>query len=419
MANPSRVDAINAQIAANGGVAPSAGGSAALSAAAGASGNPHDAPSYNPATDLTSSIYTRPITPAALTEPVAPVKLPDPPVPTNQNGTIAGMLATLGQVKDGLLTLTPTTNADTPSTAETTFKDYLKNLVAPPSTADLYQKAEADAGIVQKQQKVQEFTNTLNGIVAKANADQLSVTGQGRGIPEAIIGGQQAQISKEAAIASLPVAAQLAAAQGDLKLAQDHLATYFSLVKEDAANMTAYKNKLVDAVYNFADKQDQRALDAKKTKDTEAFTLMVNNLDFAQTISSKAIENGQPTIASKITALDPKSPTYRSDISALEKLIKVAPSSGSKTVEERKASAVALFQSRFVPGAKLPSGIPVLDSSNKMTPEAWNSAIADAPNQGLDRESFIKQFGYLIYNGKDVSGLYGLTPTEKKLVTGQ
>ncbi len=93
---------------------------------------------------------------------------------------------------------------------------------------------------------------------------------------------------------------------------------------------------------------------------------------------------------------------------------------GAGTIGERKAQAISEFSTAFVPGATLPSGIPVLDSDGFMTPEAWKAAITDAPAEGLTREEFIEEFGYLITtpDGK-VSPKYGLTPIEIKLITGE
>ena len=84
---------------------------------------------------------------------------------------------------------------------------------------------------------------------------------------------------------------------------------------------------------------------------------------------------------------------------------------------DREDNAISSFASAFVAGATLANGIPILDSSGWVTPEAWKAAIADAPKEGLTRDKFIKDFGYLLFvDGKEVDPKYGLTPQEKKLV---
>lgn len=87
------------------------------------------------------------------------------------------------------------------------------------------------------------------------------------------------------------------------------------------------------------------------------------------------------------------------------------------TLEERTASALSAYASKFVPGAKLPSGIPVLDVEGFLTPEAFKAAIADAVSNGITRQKFLEQFGsYIVGADGKVSSRYGLTPAEMKLI---
>ncbi len=273
-----------------------------------------------------------PVGPATITSantaPSPTVQLPSP-APTSSTGTNAmtllaglGASATAPGSTPGSTTTPPATQTPT-TTPESTLQAYLKSLTPPPDTASLYKKAEKDAGIQEKQNLVNTYTNQINAITAKATADKLSVTGQGRGIPEAIIGGQQAQIDKEAAIQALPIAAQLSAAQGDLATAQTHLSTLFTLYSQDAKNQAEYKNKLVTAVYDFADKQQQKQLDDLKTKNSQDFQMKTNTLNYAQSLATAAINNGQPSVASALMRLDPNSPDYASNVAAMAKNIVV------------------------------------------------------------------------------------------------
>jgi len=131
--------------------------------------------------------------------------------------------------------------------ADNNYADIFKQLTDAedknkiPSSADAYNRAQRETGILQAQQNVSNLTGTLNGIVAQGQANQLSLVGQGRGIPEAIIGGQQAQIARETAIQALPVSAQLNAAQGNLEMAQANVETLFKIYSDDATN--AYNRK--------------------------------------------------------------------------------------------------------------------------------------------------------------------------------
>lgn len=148
-----------------------------------------------------------------------------------------------------------------------------------------FQQAEQE--VLQAKQRQRDVSNRITTIVNKANADALSLTGQGRGIPEAIIGGQQAQIYKEAAIQALPLQAQLAAAQGDTQAAEDHRTQLLGILKESVDNNFQYKQTLFTAVYNQANDKQKAQLTA----------LAKSNEDLAKTQNDTlalAVQNGAP-----------------------------------------------------------------------------------------------------------------------------
>ncbi len=197
------------------------------------------------------------------------------------------------------------------------LRSYLGLQAPPPNTSDIYNSLPEKTTFENAQQNVSNLTAQLNTITAKSQADQLSVTGQGRGVPEAIIGGQQAEIAKEAAINALPVQAQLAAAQGNLQLAQDHLDTVFKLRAADAQSQYEYQTKLVDSVFDFANKSEQRRLDDLKATTASNLSRVNNSLNFAQSLSANATKNGQVDIAAALTKLappDPSSNTFSQDL---------------------------------------------------------------------------------------------------------
>jgi hypothetical protein len=189
--------------------------------------------------------------------------------------------------------------------SEDFFKQYLDQLQEnePPDSAALYEKAQRESGIMEARQNVNNFQAQLNTITAQAEADQLSVTGQGRGITEPIILGQQAQIAREAAIKALPIAAQLSAAQGNLQLAEQHLETRFSLMKQDAQNRWEYKNKLFGAVYEFATAQEKKRIDQLKTEDDRQYEEHQDFLDVQNKLLLSAVTQNAPrAIVNAITS---------------------------------------------------------------------------------------------------------------------
>lgn len=249
---------------------------------------------------------------------VKPINLPEPPIQKDVGnlafGNMAGLTnpsAGIMQDANGLLTVAPQTGGD--GTLDI-MKSWLQTQEAPPNTADIYSREQRRLGINDKRQEVQNYTNQLNSIVSKAKADTLAVTGQGRGIPEVIIGGQQAQINKEAAIAALPVQAQLAAAQGNLEMAEQQLNTIFNLKVQDAKAQYDYKNKIIDTVMGFATKAEERRLQEKKEANNRQFEQEENNLSLMNDWSMRAIENGQSSLVTAINNLDPKSPTFQQDL---------------------------------------------------------------------------------------------------------
>jgi hypothetical protein len=299
------------------------------------------------------------------TNPNTGISLPAP-TPTGGLGSstmtqLSGIAASARALQDSL----NAKSADGTTSADSDFQTYLKSLTAPPKTADIYSAARAASGVDADQQAVNSYSAQLAAITAKAQADKLSLTGTGRGIPEAIIGGQQAEIDKEAAIQALPISAQLSAAQGNLKIAQDNLDTLFKLRSEDATNAAAYQNKLVDAVYNFADAKQKTALEALKTKNAQNFSLLTNNLNYAQLVATAATQNSQPGIAAQLMKLDPNDPNYRQNIGFLEGGIHVAQKDTSTTDKKLTASEVISLNGTY--DVVIPLG---------STPEQANAIIA-------------------------------------------
>lgn len=93
------------------------------------------------------------------------------------------------------------------------------------------------------------------------------------------------------------------------------------------------------------------------------------------------------------------------------------PGGGKGTETERVTAAVAAFEAKIVPGAKLADGTAILDANEKITPAAWKALIKGAPEYGMTRAKFIEEFGYLIPD-RNISD-YGLTVPEADIVLGK
>lgn len=206
---------------------------------------------------------------------------------------------------------------DVEKASQDNFQSYLDRLAPPPSSADAYNKAQRESGVMQKQQLVTDLTGKLNSIVSQGQQNQLNVVGQGRGIPEAIIGGQQAQFARETAIQALPVQAQLSAAQGDLDAAEEHLNTLFKIYSDDATNEYNYKKGINEAIYNFTDKKNQEKLKEIQIGQDRAYQEKRDSIKEQQDYAQMALSNNQGSLSASISRLNVNSPTYKEDLSKL------------------------------------------------------------------------------------------------------
>jgi hypothetical protein len=271
------------------------------------------------------------------------INIPNAPTSVNlgnlissNNTKLAGILSSSGITQDsnGLFNTSGTNTSGTASRMNT----LAQTLSLMPKKDNLYSNPDIvnqNNAIEQKKQTLNTLTGNLNAIVSKAQADVLSVTGQGRGIPEAIIGGQQAQINKEAAIAALPVQAQIAVAQGDLQMAQEHLDTLIKIKSEDINNDYNYKMSVYSSIKDFVNKEQDIQLEAQKTAETRAYNEKMDNLKQIDSWQQTASKTGQGYLISSFAKLDPASPTFKSDISNI--ISKVQDPSVKLDLEMKKA----------------------------------------------------------------------------------
>jgi len=221
----------------------------------------------------------------------------------------------------------------TESEFQKTFDDLMKKFEENQgqSKEDVNAQLEKDYQLAEKEKAARLVSDKIKAINAKADASQLSLIGQGRGIPEAIIGGQQAQIAREAAIAVLPLSAEYAARKGDLDAARDSIDRLYKIKVADIDAKTEHQNKVIEMTMNFADKKTQRKLEAIKLKNQyqrEDLKELIKRQDDFQEL---AFENNQYTLAGKIRLLDHNSKTYLSDLNNLASQLrnKAPTSSGS------------------------------------------------------------------------------------------
>lgn len=354
---------------------------------------------------------------SANTSPSSQVILPPPPMPSSA-GTNA-MTQIAGTAAAATATSPATTPTTTETDAQTAFQAYLKSIQQPPDTAKIYQKDLNNSNVAVDQQAVNTYQSQLNAITAKAQADKLSLVGQGNGVPNPIIGGQQAEIDREAAIQALPISAQLAAAQSNLTLAQDNVDTLFKLQAADAQNKVTYQNSLITAVYNFATSEQKTQLDALTTANNQKFQTQTNNLNYAQSLATAAISNGQSGIAAQLMKLDPTDPNYAANIATLAGGIQVK--SASVPLADQKTYALSSLQQSVVSnngGQPLSDGKTyVIDKNGYISTDALKQIIAAAPSENLTAADVLTELRPYIYAPKGVVDPgYELNKAEAALV---
>ena len=193
---------------------------------------------------------------------------------------------------------------------------------------DQYKKAyEETYGISQKQagrdlrqaeSRKSQYTAELNAITAARDAAVLGLEDTGRGQTTGFIGGEQGRIQRQAAIAALPVQAQLAAAQGDLEIAKSHVDSLFNMKIKDIDVEQAYKNTVANTWMSVATTQQSNLLNAAIADSNARAEAKKTNLQMANQWAQTAFDNGQSTLAGKIMKLDQSSPTFQQDLSALQ-----------------------------------------------------------------------------------------------------
>lgn len=245
--------------------------------------------------------------PVTKLQPATPAQIPPPPLPEDpgnlvgaNNTAIAPTLAPHGFTLDanGQFAYTPPKETtDSTSGYDKIFSQYLGLQEAPTSTADIYASEANAAGLTDKRNAVSRLTGRLNSIVAKNQADQLRLeqANSSNDVTKGVFNAQVARLNREAAIAALPVQAQLAAAQGDYEMAQQHVDKMYQIKIQDALAQYQWKNKVLDSVYSFANAQEQRRLDDLKVKEDRKYTEQQDFLKTQRSLLSSALQQGAPS----------------------------------------------------------------------------------------------------------------------------
>lgn len=233
------------------------------------------------------------------------IQLPPPPTqpnvpPVSVTNVGFGADATTGMFP----VVTPTATPEAQQTP--TLAEQLKQYgfpEQPESQLDVFTKAQRRFDIAEKEQAVNDLQSQLNMLVARSNAQQLSLEGQGRGQTTQFLGGEQARIQRESAIAALPLQAQLSAAQGNLETATKLMEQYVTLATADATNRYNYKMKLFETVYSIASDAQKERIAEKKTKADQDFQREMEQIRFNNDLILKKTPTYQESLSGTVGGL--------------------------------------------------------------------------------------------------------------------
>lgn len=278
--------------------------------------------------------YDKSVSAMALANTESPI-LPTPTVAQTPGLNLAVTNASLGQTDaSGMYQIPEMTVSETAGAGEKAAVDSVNALgqqiqgylgINKPeegASEKALAKAREQAGVQQAQQEFNRYQNQINAITSQRDAQILSLEGQGRGQTQGFIGGEQARISREAAIMALPVQAQLAAAQGNLEQAKELMGQLYQAKSADIQADMSYRTNLVNSLISFASSSQQTVLQAKLADNAQASQIAQQNLAYQRQLSERAFEYGQGNLVTNISSIDPKSPTFEQDLARVASQLK-------------------------------------------------------------------------------------------------
>lgn len=335
-----------------------------------------DAPGYNDTTQSRSEMSKgTPISKfnsagAVITadklKPTEKIKLPTSPAVDGMFGvsdTInAGLAGSIGGSYDTTKKAIVPGQAEapaTPTTATSIFQNYMQ------SQLDGFNEQTTSESRLKEQQKmlrpkenlVNSLAGQVNTITANRDAQMLALEGQGRGQTGSFVGGEQARISREAAIQAMPIQAQLAIAQDDLESARSYASQLFQAQSQDAQNAYNFKKELNASIYNFLNDQEKTRVAQNEKALDRSFAVEQANRGTLKSLAMQAIEYGQGALSAEIMKLDPASSTFDADFGDVtSRLRKPVAASSVQTVSNVADNAdLAAYANQYSSTGKLPT----------------------------------------------------------------
>jgi hypothetical protein len=374
--------------------------------------------------------------------------MPSSPTPTNySSNAFSGNVALGANPTSGLFDMPGTMRdkdgnvvpvKEDKNDARKRMEDLIKELKPPASEADSYIRARNESKEEEAKLKRNETQNKINAITSQRNADLLKIRGvdSKEGVVEAVYGGQQAEIEREATIKLLPLQAQLAVDQGNLELAQEKTTTLFKIYANDAKNSADFYNKQVEKIYDLASTDEKREYDEKIRQKNFNADVIKTDAKAQNDAAMKLLEKGSVAGYRALTSIRPptnvNSPTFAEDYQNYREDIASALSQyGASLNEESSGDTLNILDvaryNELYPEANVTAGDTEASANAKVaainTPEAkTRSLIVAAKDNGssykevlaeIKSDSSIKDKTLASQIAKEVYEVGDETTTEK------
>lgn len=296
-----------------------------LAAGTKTSSSVYSSPSYDPSglsgTSFAQSSFAGPSNTAVSAGQIGAgtpsINTPSAPSAVNYHGDVIGKNVSLGaDPTTGLIGVAGTDPLSSPDAVDAArrkkaFDDYVDKLVKPASQEESYLRAQRESGIQQARQQQQNTQNQINGITAQMNTDLLKLrdTASHEGVVEAVYGGQQAQVTREATIRLLPLQAQLSADQGNLHMAEQNLDTLFNIYSKDAQNSVDFYNSNVKAAYNFMTDEEKIKAETKSKDKQVVLDRIKSDTEDQKNLAFELLKAGNTAGYKALTDIRPPSNT--------------------------------------------------------------------------------------------------------------
>ncbi len=267
---------------------------------------------------------SNPISVDGLKTPQNPITLPQPqPDTTNYNGMVGSATSLVSQ------------------TPETDATKQLIDRITTLGTQELgktaaTQQANTQFGVLDKQAAVDKLTKQIQGLAlqnspeaVQLQAESMTPTGTARDVAA-----NQTSIARGNAIQALQLSSQLLAAQSDLTGAQNKATQAIDLVYKPIEDEITFKQQQIDLIKPFLTQEQNVQADALKRKLDAQQTDLADNKTAQKNLIETANNALDSKSAAKAMALDPKSPTFKTDLAAIQENL---PPDALKSLQVAKA----------------------------------------------------------------------------------